>query len=87
MILRDNRIIINEVVANGRNILMTEIRKKMFKDHKPIIRLRSDRNFEKLIKDELTDELFHLGEHKSILAEHSTTMLKELRYMSFNVLA
>ena len=42
VILRDNRIIINEVVANGRNILMTEIRKKMFKDHKPIIRLRSD---------------------------------------------
>ena len=36
---------------------MTEIRKEMFKDHNPYMRLRSDEDFEKLTREELTDEL------------------------------
>ena len=58
---------------------MTEIRKKMFKDHNPYMRLTSDEDFEKLTGEELTDELHDLGEHKPIFTEYSTTMLKELR--------
>ena len=58
---------------------MTEIRKKMIKDHNPHMRLRSDKDFEKLTREKLTDELHDLGEHKSIFTDYSTTMLKELR--------
>ena len=58
---------------------MTEIRKKMFQDHNPYMRLRSDADFGKLTREELTDELHDLGEHDPIFTECSTTMLKELR--------
>ena len=43
------------------------------------MRLRSDEDFEKLTREELTDELHDLGEHKSIFTEYSTTMLKKFR--------
>ena len=33
VILRDNKIIVDEVVVHARIIPMTEIRKKIFKDH------------------------------------------------------
>ena len=79
VILRDNTIIVDEVVVHGRKIPMTEIRKKMFKDHNPYMRLRSDEDFEKLTREVLTDELHDLGEHEPIFTEYSTTMLKELR--------
>ena len=55
VILRDNTIIVDEVVVHGRKIPMTEIRKKMFKDHNPYMRLRSDEDFEKLTREELTN--------------------------------
>ena len=45
VILRDNTIIVDEVVVHSRKIPMTEIRKKMFKDHNPYMRLRSDEDF------------------------------------------
>ena len=57
---------------------MTEIRKKMFKDHNPYTGLRSDKDFEKLTGKELTDQLHDLGKHKPIFTEYSKTMLKEL---------
>ena len=71
---------------------MTEVRKKMFKDHNPYTAFRSDKDFEKLTGKELTDELDFekltgkeltdqlrdLGKHKPIFTEYSTTMLKEL---------
>ena len=38
--ISDNTIIVDEVVAQGKKILMAEIRKKMFKYHNPCIRLR-----------------------------------------------
>ena len=79
VILRDNTIIVDEVVVHGRKIPMTEIRKKIFKDHNPYMRLRSDEDFEILTREELTDELHDLGEHEPIFTEYSTTMLKELR--------
>ena len=79
VILRDNKIIVDEVVVHGRKIPMTEIRKKMFKDHNPYMRLRSDKDFGKLTREELTDELHDLGEHESIFTEYYTAMLKELR--------
>ena len=74
VILRDNRIIVEEVVVHGRKIPMTERRKKMFQDHNLYMRLRSDKDFEELTREELTDEL-----HDPIFTECSTTMLKELR--------
>ena len=58
---------------------MTEIRKKMFKDRNPYMRLRSDKDFGKLTREKLTDELHDLGEHKPIFTDYSTTMSKELR--------
>ena len=33
VILRDNKLIVDEVVVHARTIPMTEIRKKIFKDH------------------------------------------------------
>ena len=79
VILRDNTIIVDEVVVHGRKVPMTEIRKKMFKDDSPYMRLRSDEDFEKLRREEHTDELYDLGEHEPKFTEYSTTMLKELR--------
>ena len=43
------------------------------------MRSTSEKNFEKLTKGELTDELHDLGEYKPIFTEYSTIMLKELR--------
>ena len=79
VILRDNKVIVDEVVAHGRKIPITERRKKIFKDHNPYMRLRSDKDFEKLTREELTDELHDLGKHESIFTEYYTAMLKELR--------
>ena len=82
--LRDNAVIVDEVVVHGRKIPMTEIRKKIFKDHNPYMRLTSDKDFEKLTREKLTDELHDLGEHQPIFTEYSTTMLKELRKKNLN---
>ena len=79
MILSDNTIIVDKVVVHGRKIRTTEIRKKMFKDHNPDMRMISDEDFEKLTREELNDQLHDLGEHKPIFTQYSTTMLKELR--------
>ena len=43
------------------------------------MRLRSDKDFEKLTREELTDELHDLGEHEPIFTEYSKTTLKEFR--------
>ena len=79
VILRDNKVIVDEVVVHGRKTPMIEIRKKLFKDHNPYMRLRSDKDSQKLTREELTNELHNLGEYKPIFTEYSTIMLKELR--------
>ena len=56
--IRDSTIIVDEVVVHGKKIPMTEIRKEMFKDHNPYMRLWSEDSFEKLTREELTDELY-----------------------------
>ena len=56
--IRDSTIIVDEVVAHGKKIPMTEIRKEMFKDHNPYMSLWSDDSLEKLTREELTDELY-----------------------------
>ena len=44
------------------------------------MRLRSDKDFEKLTREELTDKLHDLGEYKPIFTEYSTTTV-DSRYL------
>ena len=79
VILRDNTNVADAVVVDGRKISVTEIRKKMFKDLNPYMRLRSDEDFEKLTTEELTAESHDLGEHKPIFIEYP--MLKCIQHV------
>ena len=67
LILRDNKNIVDEAVVHGRKTLIIEIRKKLFKEHNPYMRLRSDKDFQKLTREELTNELHDLGEYSTIM--------------------
>ena len=61
-VLRNNKIIVEEVEIRGRKIPMAEIRKKMLKNHREYMRLRSNAEFSEFTREKITEELKQLNE-------------------------
>ena len=77
--MKNSKITKKIIATNGRKIPLKEIRKDMLNEHAKYMRLRSDREFSNLSKEDIITDLKRLNEYKESENRTSNDLLDQLK--------
>lgn len=81
MIIKDNKLVIEEFTVEGRKLSLKHWREKTLKKHEQFMKLNEDLYFEDLSKNDIISELKQLNEYESDMREKLKKLQRTINFI------